>query len=67
MDSARQRSRQAKLAADPVDAESLGEVGAENSELRLVLVSALEKLEARERELAPGSDCAASKGSGRRA
>ena len=48
LDELRRRSRQAELSAEPVDATS---PGTEHSELRLLLVGALEKLDAREREL----------------
>jgi RNA polymerase sigma-70 factor (ECF subfamily) len=52
LDELRRRGRQAALAADPVDVATLAGVhSAEQSELRLVLASALEELEAREREL----------------
>jgi len=52
LDELRRRSRQAELTADPVDAASIADHHpAESSELRLVLAGALEKLEAREREL----------------
>ena len=52
LDELRRRGRQVELAADPVDAASLADPHpAERSELRLVLASALAKLEAREREL----------------
>lgn len=52
LDELRRRGRQAELAADPVDAESLTDPHpAERSELRLLLVGALAELEAREREL----------------
>ena len=48
----RRRGRQAALAADPVDLESLAEVHpAEQSEARLILAGALGALDAREREL----------------
>lgn len=48
LDELRRRSRQAELTVDPIDASS---IDAERSEQRLVLVAALEKLDAREREL----------------
>jgi RNA polymerase sigma factor (sigma-70 family) len=48
LDELRRRNRQAELAVDPIDASS---VDAERSEQRLILVAALEKLDAREREL----------------
>jgi RNA polymerase sigma-70 factor (ECF subfamily) len=48
LDELRRRGRQAELTTDPIDASS---VDAERSEQRLVLVAALEKLDAREREL----------------
>jgi RNA polymerase sigma-70 factor (ECF subfamily) len=52
LDELRRRGRQAELAAEPVDVDSLSGGGlAEQSELRLVLTSALKTLEAREREL----------------
>jgi RNA polymerase sigma-70 factor, ECF subfamily len=48
LDELRRRNRQAELTVDPIDASS---VDAERSEQRLILVAALEKLDAREREL----------------
>lgn len=48
LDELRRRNRQAELAVDPIDASS---VDAERSEQRLILTSALGKLDAREREL----------------
>ncbi len=52
LDELRRRGRQAELATDPVDVDSLaGPHPAEQSELRLVLAGALARLEAREREL----------------
>jgi RNA polymerase sigma-70 factor (ECF subfamily) len=48
LDELRRRGRQAELVSDPIDATSLD---AERSEQRLVLVSALGKLDPREREL----------------
>jgi RNA polymerase sigma-70 factor (ECF subfamily) len=48
LDELRRRTRQAELTVDPIDASS---VDAERSEQRLILVAALEKLDAREREL----------------
>jgi RNA polymerase sigma-70 factor, ECF subfamily len=48
LDELRRRSRQAELTVDPIDASS---IDAERSEQRLILVAALEKLDAREREL----------------
>ncbi|HEY6550863.1 MAG TPA: sigma-70 family RNA polymerase sigma factor [Solirubrobacterales bacterium] len=48
LDELRRRGRQAELTTDPIDATS---VDTERSEQRLVLVGALERLEAREREL----------------
>jgi RNA polymerase sigma factor (sigma-70 family) len=52
LDELRRRGKQAELGAEPVDAAGLiGAPAAERSELRLVLAAALERLEAREREL----------------
>jgi RNA polymerase sigma-70 factor (ECF subfamily) len=51
LDELRRRGRQAELSTDPVDAASLPDRGDQRSELRLLLDSALAKLEAREREL----------------
>jgi RNA polymerase sigma-70 factor (ECF subfamily) len=52
LDELRRRGRQAALAADPVDLESLAEIHpAERSESRIVLAGALGALDAREREL----------------
>jgi RNA polymerase sigma factor (sigma-70 family) len=52
LDELRRRGRQAELAAEPVDAESLADGHpAERSELRLLLIGALDGLEPREREL----------------
>lgn len=52
LDELRRRDRQAALATDPVDTDSLtGPHPAEQSELRLVLAGALGQLEARDREL----------------
>jgi RNA polymerase sigma-70 factor (ECF subfamily) len=48
LDELRRRGRQAELTVDPIDASS---ADAERSEQRLILVAALEKLDAREREL----------------
>lgn len=48
LDELRRRSRQTELTTDPIDATS---IDGERSEQRLVLVAALEKLDAREREL----------------
>jgi RNA polymerase sigma factor (sigma-70 family) len=48
LDELRRRSRQAELTTDPIDVAS---VDPERSEHRLVLIAALEKLDAREREL----------------
>ena len=48
LDEMRRRNRQAELVSDPVDAASLD---TERSEQRLILVAALAKLDAREREL----------------
>lgn len=48
LDELRRRGRQAELVSDPIDTTSLD---AERSEQRLVLVSALGKLDPREREL----------------
>jgi RNA polymerase sigma-70 factor (ECF subfamily) len=48
LDELRRRGRQAELSTDPIDSTS---VDAERSEHRLLLVSALERLEPREREL----------------
>jgi RNA polymerase sigma-70 factor (ECF subfamily) len=51
LDELRRRGRQAELSTDPVDAASQADRGGQRSELRLLLDGALEKLEAREREL----------------
>ncbi|HXV04472.1 MAG TPA: sigma-70 family RNA polymerase sigma factor, partial [Solirubrobacterales bacterium] len=53
LDELRRRGRQAELAADPLDPASLAADPhpAERSELRLLLATALEALDAREREL----------------
>jgi RNA polymerase sigma factor (sigma-70 family) len=52
LDELRRRGRQASLAADPVDVESLSPAHpAEGSERRIVLATALQGLEPREREL----------------
>jgi len=51
LDELRRRGRQAELSADPVDATSLPDRNDQRSELRLLLDAALDKLEAREREL----------------
>ncbi len=52
LDELRRRGKQASLAADPVDAESLAQAHpAEGSERRIVLADALRGLEPREREL----------------
>jgi RNA polymerase sigma factor (sigma-70 family) len=48
LDELRRRGRQAELSVEPVDTAS---PGTEHSELRLLLVGALAKLDAREREL----------------
>jgi RNA polymerase sigma-70 factor (ECF subfamily) len=52
LDELRRRGRQAELTTEPADLESFGSVGgAEDSERRLTVSAALERLEAREREL----------------
>ncbi len=52
LDELRRRGRQADLAAEPADLDSLGaEEGAERSERRLAVSAALERLAPREREL----------------
>lgn len=52
LDELRRRGRQAELAAEPADLESLStEEGAAHSERRLAVSAALERLEPREREL----------------
>ena len=51
LDELRRRGRQAELSTDPVDAASVLDRGDQRSELRLLLDGALDKLEAREREL----------------
>ena len=52
LDELRRRGRQAELATDPADTESVGSPeGAEDSERRLAVSAALERLEPREREL----------------
>lgn len=51
LDELRRRGRQAELSTDPVDAATLPDRGDQRSELRLLLDGALDKLEAREREL----------------
>lgn len=48
LDELRRRGRQAELSAEPIDTTS---PNTEHSELRLLLIGALEKLDAREREL----------------
>jgi RNA polymerase sigma factor (sigma-70 family) len=52
LDELRRRGRQAELAADPADLDAAGaDEVAESSERRLAVSSALDRLEAREREL----------------
>jgi RNA polymerase sigma-70 factor (ECF subfamily) len=52
LDELRRRGRQAELTAEPVDLDSFAvEAGAERSERRLAVATALERLEPREREL----------------
>jgi len=52
LDELRRRGRQAELTAEPADLESLGALeGAEQSERRLAVLAALERLGAHEREL----------------
>jgi RNA polymerase sigma factor (sigma-70 family) len=53
LDELRRRGRQAELAADPLDPDSLaaGAHPAERSEMRLLLATAMQALDAREREL----------------
>ncbi len=52
LDELRRRGRQAELAAEPADLESVAPAeGAEHSERRLTVSAALERLEPREREL----------------
>jgi RNA polymerase sigma-70 factor, ECF subfamily len=51
LDELRRRGRQTELAADPTDLDAAVEVGAERSERRLALRSALATLAPREREL----------------
>jgi RNA polymerase sigma factor (sigma-70 family) len=51
LDELRRRGKQAALAADPVDPESVAAPAGEVSERRIVLADALQALEPREREL----------------
>jgi RNA polymerase sigma-70 factor, ECF subfamily len=51
LDELRRRGRQVELSADPIDAASVPDRDHQRGELRLLLDAALDKLEAREREL----------------